>query len=98
MPYTFMPAVSISPGMQITAQAPKQSSAASTEFFVHEYTPPQELKRAATPRKTPDNGPKSYTFTNSGPTDFEKGKKGEAKSSTASLSSPASSTGAASSS
>lgn len=47
------------------------------ELFVHEYSPPDAVKRAATPRKTveapaPSVPPKNYTFTNHGPVDYEK--------------------------
>jgi hypothetical protein len=56
-----------SPGMQITAGMPKVSSQ-STEFFVHEYNPPEDMKNAATVRRpTVDHGPKNYTFNNHGP-------------------------------
>lgn len=62
--------------MQVTAQLPKHTQHAASEFFVHEYTPPQEIKRTTTPRKTIDTGPKNYTFANQGPEHFERGKKG----------------------
>lgn len=53
------------------------------ELFVHEYQPPADVKRAATPRKVPaESGPKSYTFANQTPEHFEKGKKGAAAAST----------------
>lgn len=91
--YNFMAHNGAAPGMQVSAQMPKQQTQPAAEFFVHEYTPPQEIKRSATQRKVPtDSGPKNYTFANQGPEHFEKekSKKGqEAKSGTAS-SSPAS--------
>lgn len=82
------------PTMQVSAQPTKQQGppAQAAEFFVHEYSPPQEMKRAATPRKAVDAGPRNYTFANQGPEHFERGKKGgEAKFSTNASSSPASS-------
>lgn len=62
-------------GIQISAHAPKVP--AQPELFVHEYQPPADVKRAATPRKVPsaDAGPKNYTFANQTPEHFEKGKK-----------------------
>lgn len=90
--FSFVTTAGTSPGMSVTAQLPKPAQPAS-EFFVHEYSPPQDIKRTATPRKPPtDNGPKNYTFANQGPEHFEKEKvkKGD-KSGTAS-NSPASAT------
>ena len=84
------------PPPQIAAPVPKPSPQPPSAFFVHEYTPPADLKREATPRKAVDTGPKNYSFTNQGPLDFERGKKSRA-SGTAS-NSPASSSGANSSS
>lgn len=75
MHYPF-PTTSIgSNGVQISAHAPKVP--AQPELFVHEYQPPADVKRAATPRKVPaaDAGPKNYTFANQTPEHFEKGKK-----------------------
>jgi hypothetical protein len=64
-------------GVQISAHAPKVP--AQPELFVHEYQPPADVKRAATPRKVPaDSGPKNYTFANQTPEHFEKGKKAAA--------------------
>ena len=63
--------------LQVTAQLPKQAQQ-PTELFVHEYSPPAEMKRAATPRKPVDTGPKNYSFANHGPEDFAKGKKSRA--------------------
>ncbi|TKA81463.1 hypothetical protein B0A55_02924 [Friedmanniomyces simplex] len=65
------------PALQVTAQVPKQPPRPSTEFFVHEYSPPAEMKRAATPRKPAEiTAPKSYSFANQVPEDFlKKGKK-----------------------
>jgi hypothetical protein len=50
------------------------SSAPASELFVHEYSPPQEIKQATLPRKAADPGPKNYTFSNHGPEYFEKDK------------------------
>ncbi|KAK4560298.1 hypothetical protein LTR86_005492 [Recurvomyces mirabilis] len=84
------------PPPQVTAPIPKPSPQPPSEFFAHEYTPPVDLKRVATPRKAVDTGPKNYSFTNQSPLDFERGKRSRA-SATAS-NSPASSNGANSSS
>ena len=96
-PYPFMNSASASPNAQVTAQLPKQTQPAQ-EFFVHEYSPPEELKRSATPRKTVDSGPKNYTFANSGPEHWEKqARKAEAKAASATASnSPAGSNTSAS--
>jgi hypothetical protein len=73
-PPVHYPFPSTSPGLQISAHAPKV--AAQPELFVHEYQPPADVKRAATPRKvTAESGPKNYTFANQTPEHFEKGKK-----------------------
>lgn len=96
MPYTFMTAGGGSPSLQVTAQLPKQSTQPGQDLFVHEYNPPQDVRRSAIPRKPVDTGPKNYTFSNTGPENFDgerKGKKTDTKMSAAS-SSPASSTGA----
>lgn len=70
------------PNIQVTATPSPQPAA---EFFVHEYSPPQSLKRTATPRKgNVDTGPKNYTFANQTPQHFEKGKKSPKASATAS--------------
>ena len=97
IPYAFATPAGGSPSMQATVQEPKQTG---SDFFVHEYTPPDAIKRAATPRRMVDTGPKNYTFSNSGPENFDekKAKKAEAKESGASSSSPASSIGTASTS
>jgi hypothetical protein len=50
------------------------SSAPASELFVHEYSPPQEIKQVTLPRKAVDPGPKNYTFSNHGPEYFEKDK------------------------
>lgn len=77
MHYPFPSTSSSSEGMQISAHAPKV--AAQPELFVHEYQPPADVKRAATPRKVPvESGPKNYTFANQTPEHFEKGKKAHA--------------------
>ncbi|KAI7403057.1 hypothetical protein KC328_g2526 [Hortaea werneckii] len=85
------------PPMQVTAAVPKQPTQPASDFFVHEYSPPQDLKRTATPRKSAaeNSGPKNYTFANQTPEHFEKGmKKAEHKSNSTTSSSPASSNGA----
>ncbi|QIX02407.1 hypothetical protein AMS68_007924 [Peltaster fructicola] len=77
---------SVSPetmSIQVTAQVPKNTAQSSSDFFVHEYSPPQDIKRDMAARKGVDSGPKNYTFANQTPEHFEKGKKSE-KSSTSS--------------
>ncbi|GIZ40202.1 hypothetical protein CKM354_000355400 [Cercospora kikuchii] len=86
--YSFVANACPPPGMHVTSQLPKQNQPPA-EFFVHEYSPPSEVKGAATPRKaTIDNGPKNYTFVL---VESDKAKKGDGKAGTAS-SSPASAT------
>ena len=67
-----------SPDLHASATLPKAASALApaTELFVHEYSPPEELKRVVTPRKQHDSGPRNYTCANHGPEHFEKAKKG----------------------
>ncbi|KAK4507494.1 hypothetical protein PRZ48_001229 [Zasmidium cellare] len=92
--FSFVTTSGASPGMNVTAQLPKPPQPAS-EFFVHEYSPPQDIKRTATPRKAPvDQGPKSYTFANQGPEHFEKEKtkKGDKSGSATASNSPESAT------
>lgn len=86
--YPYMVSGSASPNAQITAQLPRQSQQPAQELFVHEYSPPEELKRSVTPRKAVvDSGPKNYTFANSGPEHWEKqAKKAEAKAASATAS------------
>jgi len=80
--------------LQVTAQLPKPPQP-QTEFFVHEYSPPAEIKRAATPRRAVDSGPKNYSFANSTPEHFEeKRAKAEKKAALTASNSPASSNGA----
>jgi hypothetical protein len=75
--YPFPTTDGVSAGVQISAHAPKVP--AQPELLVHEYQPPADVKRAATPRKVPvDSGPKNYTFANQTPEHFEKGKKSSA--------------------
>lgn len=78
MHYPFPTTSAGSNGLQMSAHAPKVP--AQPELFVHEYQPPADVKRAATPRKVPaaDAGPKNYTFANQTPEHFEKGKKSSA--------------------
>lgn len=96
-PHPYYASASASPNMQVTAQLPKQAQQPAQEFFVHEYSPPEELKRSATPRKTVDTGPKNYVFANTGPDSWEKqAKKSESKSSSLTASnSPAGSSASA---
>ena len=54
------------------AQYAQSRNVPAADFFVHEYSPPQDLKH--TPRKNMDCGPKNYTFANHGPEHFEKSK------------------------
>jgi len=64
-----------SPGAQSQVQQQKTAS----DFFVHEYSPPEAVRRSATPRKGPvDTAPKNYAFANTGPEHFEE-KKSEDK-------------------
>lgn len=89
--YSFVTTSGASPGLHITSQLPRQQQQLA-EFFVHEYSPPSEIKRITTPRKVHvEPGPKNYTFANQGPEHFEKekAKKADGKPGTAS-SSPAS--------
>ncbi|KAL1306918.1 hypothetical protein AAFC00_005561 [Neodothiora populina] len=67
----FLPSSNSSPGTMVYSQVPKHSTPAA-DFFVHEYTPPQDVKQSSTPRKATDSGPKNYTFSNHGPEYFEK--------------------------
>lgn len=61
--YSFVNNASAS-SLHVTSQLPKQHRP-SAELFVHEYSPPSDVKRAATPRKsTSDGPPKNYTFNN----------------------------------
>ncbi|KAK0928939.1 hypothetical protein LTR29_017220 [Friedmanniomyces endolithicus] len=83
-----------SPALQVTAQVPKQPSQRATELLVHEYSPPADMKRAATPRRPVETTPKNYSFANHGPEDFfRKGKlsRGAAAAAAAIVNSPASS-------
>lgn len=81
-PYSMMPTSAGAPMLSPTGQMPMQMQqpqmkpAQNADFFVHEYSPPGELKRVVTPRKQQDTGPRNYTFANHGPEHFEKGKKG----------------------
>ena len=62
------------PGMLLSqqqAQLAQAKNIPAADFFVHEYSPPQDVKNAGTPRKA-DGGPKNYTFANHGPEHFEK--------------------------
>lgn len=95
--YPFAASVSDSPSSQ--GSAPK---AASADFFVHQYSPPDSVKRGSTPRRGPtDTVPKNYAFAHTGPEHYEEKKaddrkrvKSDAKDSLHSTS-PASSSGTA---
>lgn len=74
------------PFMQGQHQLPihhaQSKSVPGADFFVHEYSPPQDIKRPGSERKSQDSGsstsssaPKNYTFANHGPEHFEKSKK-----------------------
>lgn len=80
--HPFVPSSSASPGLLLSPQSKQATPAA--DFFVHEYSPPQDVKHSATPRKAVDNGPKNYTFSNHGPEFFEKSSKHKESSSPAS--------------
>jgi hypothetical protein len=86
--------VSGSPNMQGAAHTFHQSP---SELQVHQYNPPDAMKRSSTPRKPVESGPKNYTFANHGPLDYEKkeAKRAEARDSANSCS-PVSSNGTAS--
>lgn len=95
--YPFVASTGSSPSSQGTGPLKAQA-----ELFVHEYSPPDAVKRAATPRKGPiDTVPRNYAFANTGPEHFEekKGKKSDGSSkdssSASSSTSPASSSGTA---
>lgn len=68
----FSTAASTPPSMQAMAQAFKPPP---SELLFQEYSPPADVKRSATPRRTVDSGPKNYSFANHGPRDFERNKK-----------------------
>lgn len=54
-----------------SAQLPRSYS----DFFVHEYSPPDSVRRGAAPRKAPtETNPKNYTFSNAGPENFREKK------------------------
>ncbi|GAM87738.1 hypothetical protein ANO11243_057650 [Dothideomycetidae sp. 11243] len=53
----------------------QSKSVPGADFFVHEYSPPQDVKGTSSPRKSQESGPKNYTFANHGPEHFEKTKK-----------------------
>ncbi|KAM3419044.1 hypothetical protein BST61_g4999 [Cercospora zeina] len=84
--YSFVTNACPPPGMHVTSHPPKQNQPPA-EFFVHEYSPPSEVKGTAVPRQaTMDHGPKNYTFVLVA---SDKAKKGDGKAGTTS-SSPAS--------
>lgn len=70
IPYAFVNSNGASPPTMYM-QPPKLASQAGNDFVVHEYSPPDSLKRSITPRKAMDSGPKNYTFANAGPVDYE---------------------------
>lgn len=99
--HPFVPSsASASTSPRVVAPNKQTTPAPSVDFFVHEYSPPQEFKPtaaaagtvtagagSATPRKTVDLGPRNYTFSNHGPEFFEKNIKKEFASSPVSSSS-----------
>ncbi|KAI5207410.1 hypothetical protein E4T39_01922 [Aureobasidium subglaciale] len=80
----FLPSSSLSPGVLGSSQVPKQHANSGADFFVHEYSPPRDVKNSSTPRKALESGPKNYTFSNHGPEYFEKNTKHKGSSSPAS--------------
>lgn len=73
--YPFTTSVSDSPSSQ--GSAPKAPSA---DFFVHQYSPPESVKRGSTPRRGPsDTVPKNYAFAHTGPEHYEEKKSDERK-------------------
>ncbi|KAI4728600.1 hypothetical protein E4T49_03663 [Aureobasidium sp. EXF-10728] len=81
----FLPSSSLSPGVLGSSQVPKHVNPGA-DFFVHEYSPPRDVKQSNTPRKAVESGPKNYTFSNHGPEYFEKHAKQKGSSSPASSS------------
>lgn len=68
--YSFVTSDGTSPSMRVTSQAQKQP-AQTSELFVHEYTPPQDVRGVPNSKKPPvDNAPKTFTFANHGPEHF----------------------------
>ncbi|WPG99743.1 Hypothetical protein R9X50_00256200 [Acrodontium crateriforme] len=61
--------------VQQPSKPASESSNSSTELLVHEYNPPEDVKRAAFPRKPLPSEPRNYTFSNHGPEHFGKEKK-----------------------
>lgn len=74
MPYAFVNSNGGTPPNMCTTQPPKLPTQPANDFVVHEYSPPDSIKRSITPRKPMDCGPKNYTFTNAGPVDYEEKK------------------------
>jgi hypothetical protein len=81
----FLPSSSLSPGVLGSSQVPKHINAGA-DLFIHEYSPPRDVKQSNTPRKAVESGPKNYTFSNHGPEYFEKHAKQKGSSSPASYS------------
>ncbi|KAH0368775.1 hypothetical protein KCU84_g4894, partial [Aureobasidium melanogenum] len=81
----FLPSSSLSPNVLGSSQVPKHVNPGA-DFFVHEYSPPRDVKQSNTPRKAVETGPKNYTFSNHGPEYFEKHAKQKGSSSPASSS------------
>ncbi|KAK5134138.1 hypothetical protein LTR08_006913 [Meristemomyces frigidus] len=75
--YGMFSTVGPTPSLKVAPPPPRQPTPQpKQELFVHEYSPPQELKRAATPRRhAVDTGPKNYVFAHQTPEHFGKGKK-----------------------
>jgi hypothetical protein len=81
----FLPSSSLSPGVLGSSQISKHMNAGA-DLFIHEYSPPRDVKQSNTPRKAVESGPKNYTFSNHGPEYFEKHVKQKGSSSPASSS------------
>ncbi|EMD00854.1 hypothetical protein BAUCODRAFT_29233 [Baudoinia panamericana UAMH 10762] len=94
------PTVAPAPVVQVTAQVPKQSQPQQqpSELFVHEYSPPAELKRAAIPRKLVEAAQqhKNYIFSNQTATSFEEKARSRAKAAAGADNTASTSTGSSS--
>ena len=71
VPYAFVNSNGASAGAMSAAQPPKLATQPANDFVVHEYSPPNSIKRSVSPRKMMDSGPRSYSFAHTGPVDFE---------------------------
>jgi hypothetical protein len=71
VPFAFVNSNGASGGAMSAAQPPKLATQPASDFVVHEYSPPDSIKRSVSPRKVADSGPRSYSFAHTGPVDFE---------------------------